>query len=586
MDNNEKYGSLLWARNNCSEQMTIISKLVLLLFLATLFLPAAAYTRENKSTVDKNIKLLGSKNISERVAAAAALGDLGTGSKKALPFLRIALDDPDPMVRERAVEAMEKIGATDKKNILSLIKRFSDADPFVAGKAATALASLGAPAIEHLMKALADKNDDARWCAAIALGKITPAGVPAIPSLTAALKDKNSDVRWCAAIALGKFAGQAASAVPQLLALMRDDDRDVRWAAYVALARIAREKINQVPEYAAVIEKIEKLVPPWMKELKVPGISISVMANHELACSMSFGVADAARPAPVNNQTVFEACSMSKPVFAYLALKLVEQGKLDLDRPLNDYLSEQFVSADDEYAKLITARMVLTHTSGMPNWRKGGEEREGPLPIYFKPGTKFSYSGEGIYYLQRVVEHITREPLATYAKRYLFDKLGLKLSSFIWTEELNPQIATGHDASGACLARSRYAHADAAYTLYTTADDYARFIVRLMEPDQADGFSFAAAMTDEMFRQQVRMDTRDVIDRPGRRLGLSAHRGLGWVVDATITGDIVYHSGSNQTGFTCYAQFDRKEGSGIVIMTNGKNGSELWSRLISAVGDL
>jgi hypothetical protein len=61
---------------------------------------------------------------------------------------------------------------------------------------------------------------------------------------------------------------------------------------------------------------------------------------------------------------------------------------------------------------------------------------------------------------------------------------------------------------------------------------------------------------------------------------------LGWVIDSTITGDIVYHGGSNQTGFTCYSQFNMREGSGIVIMTNGKSGSDFWDRLISVVGDL
>jgi CubicO group peptidase (beta-lactamase class C family) len=473
----------------------------------------------------------------------------------------------------------------DERTILSLIKKFSDEDPFVAGEAVTALANIGGPAVEYLMKSLAAENDNVRWCSAMSLAKIAPAGAQAITVLTAALKDKNSDVRWCSAIALGKFSGEAASTVPELLNLLNDDDRDVRWAAYISLSKIDKGKINKIPQFSEVIEKLEKLTPPLMKELKVPGVSISVIANHELTCSMSFGVTDTARTDPVNPQTVFEACSMSKPVFAFLVLKLVEQGKLDLDKPLGDYLPEPFVTVDD-YAKLITARMVLTHTSGMPNWRKGGEERGGPLPVYFKPGTKFSYSGEGIYYLQRVVEHITREALETYAKRNLFDQFGMASSSFVWNANLGPRIATGHDASGASLTRSRYAHADAAYTLYTTAKDYATFIIRIMDPNVADADSLNGKMMEEMFGQQVRMDTRDVIDRPGRSLGLSAYRGLGWAIDATITGDIVYHSGSNQTGFTCYSQFNRREGSGIVIMTNSKNGGDLWSRLISAVGDL
>ncbi len=185
-----------------------------------------------------------------------------------------------------------------------------------------------------------------------------------------------------------------------------------------------------------------------------------------------------------------------------------------------------------------------------------------------------------------MVERITREPLAAYAKRTLFDPLGFRSTSYVWSAELDPRIATGHDAAGRRLERSRYAHANAAYTLYTTAGEYAKFMALIMEPGRQDGFSLSAKMTDEMLARSVRMDSRDVIDRPGRSLGVSAYRGLGWVVDETISGDIAYHSGSNQTGFTCYSQFDRRRGSGIVIMTNGKGGSELWTRLISAVGDL
>jgi CubicO group peptidase (beta-lactamase class C family) len=475
--------------------------------------------------------------------------------------------------------------ADDESTILSLIKQFSAADPFASGEAVTALVNIGGPAVEYLIRSLADKNDNVRWCSAIALGKIAPAGAQAINFLTASLQDKNSDVRWCSALALGKFNGCAASAVPELLKLLNDADRDVRWAAYIALDKIDKEKINITPEISKVIEKLEKLTPPLMNELKLPGVSISVVKNYKLAWSKSFGVSDSVQRTSVNSKTMFEACSMGKPVFAYLVLKLVEKGKLDLDKPLCDYLDEEFISAGD-YSKLISARMILAHTSGLPNWRKGGEERGGPLPVYFKPGSKFSYSGEGIYYLQRVVEHITQEPLATYAKHNLFDPFGLSSTSFVWTENLDARIATGHDLSGTCLKRSKYTHANAAYTLYTTPDEYAKFIVNVMKPNKADEFSLSAKMTNEMVTHQVRMDVRDVIDRPGRSLGLVAYRGLGWVIDSTITGDIVYHGGFNQTGFACYSQFNMREGSGIVIMTNGKNGSDLWTRLISAVGDL
>jgi len=475
---------------------------------------------------------------------------------------------------------------SDETKILSLIERFNDEDPFVNGEAIKDLAGIGEAAANHLIKSLQSENDNVRWCSAIALGKIAPEGVNAIPFLTKALEDKNTDVRWCSAIALGKFQIKAESSVQELLNLLNDDDSDVRWAAYISLSKIDKEAINKAPEYSTVVDKLEELTPKLMSELKVPGVSISVIKNYKLEWSKSFGISDAVLQTQVNSKTMFEACSMSKPVFAYLVLKLVEQGKLDLDKPLFNYQSGEFISDDEDYSKQITARMILAHTSGMPNWRKGGEEREGPLPVYFKPGTRFNYSGEGFYYLQKVVEHITKESLDTYAKGNLFDKLGFESTSFVWTENLNPQIATGHDTSGNRNERKRYTHANAAYTLYTTSDEYAKFIIEIMKPDRLEEQSLSDKMLKEMLAHQVRVDVREVIDRPGRSLGLFAYRGLGWGIDSTITGDIVYHSGANQTGFRCYSQFNMQDGSGLVIMTNGENGSELWRRLISVVGDL
>lgn len=475
---------------------------------------------------------------------------------------------------------------SDEKKIFFLIERFNNEDPFVSGDAISELASIGEAAVEHLIKSLQSENDTIRWCSAITLGKIAPKGVSAIPFLTEALKDKNPDVRWCSAIALGKFKGKAKSAVPELGNLLNDDDRDVRWAAYISLSKIDKEAINKAPEFPTVVDKLEELTPKLMSELKVPGVAISVIKDYKLAWSKSFGISDAVLQTQVNSKTIFEACSMSKPVFAYLVLKLVEQGKLDLDKPLSNCQSGKFISDDEDYSKQITARMILAHTSGMPNWRKGGEEREGPLPVYFKPGTRFNYSGEGFYYLQRVVEHIIKEPLEKYAKRNLFDKLGFESTSFVWTQNLNPQIATGHDTSGNRNERKKYNHANAAYTLYTTSDEYAKFIIEIMKPDRSEDQSLSEKMLKEMLAHQVRVDVREVIDRAGRSLGLFAYRGLGWGIDSTITGDIVYHSGANQTGFRCYSQFNIREGSGIVIMTNGENGGELWRRLISVLGNL
>ncbi|HEX9251393.1 MAG TPA: serine hydrolase [Ignavibacteriaceae bacterium] len=473
----------------------------------------------------------------------------------------------------------------EAKEVKSLIEKFFNEDPWVNGEAIGKLVKIGEPAVDDLIISLQDKYENVRWCSAITLEKISPLGRRSIPFLINALTDESKNVRWCSALALGKFKSEALKSIPALQKLLYDDDYDVRWAAYVAILKIDKKSLNVIPDLLEKINIVEKLTPELMSQLKVPGVSISIIHNNNIAYSKSFGVADADTKLPVDINTMFEACSMSKPVFTLLVLQLVDQGKLDLDSPLSDYLPETFVS-DDDYSKLITARMILSHTGGMPNWRKGDEERNAPIPIYFKPGTRFNYSGEGIYYLQRVVEKITNQSLENYARENLFDKLGLTSTSFIWKENFDKQIATGHNADGKCNERKKYVHSNAAYTLYTTADEYAKIIVEMTNPKIENGYSLSKNMADEMLTHQTRVDTREVIDRSGRNFGLFAFRGLGWAIDSTITGDVVYHSGANQTGFRCYSQFSPKDKSGIVIMTNGENGNELWRRLIKEIGDL
>lgn len=470
----------------------------------------------------------------------------------------------------------------DEMNIAALIAQFSSADLFVHGDAITQIVRYGETAVTPLIRSLSDSSAGVRTCSAIALGKIAPKGSQAIPALTLSLQDTKSDVRWCSAIALGKYKKTAASSTNELVRTLSDPERNVRWAAYTSLLAIEENALNLPHELPDIIQQLEQLTPVAMNELHVPGVSISIIKNNAIAWSKAFGVSDGSLKTAATTKTMFEACSMSKPVFAFVVLRLVDQKILELDKPLYQYLPEQFISADESYAKQITARMVLTHTSGMPNWRKAGDERNAPIPLYFKPGSKFQYSGEGMFYLQRVVEHIMKEPLASLAKRMLFDELSLSQTSFVWTEKLDPFISTGHDDAGKNNERSRYLRANSAYTLYTTPDEYAKIIIELMKP----GKLLSSAMRKEMLSHQFRSDVREVTDRPGKALGLFSFRGLGWAIDSTITGNIVYHSGSNQTGFRCYSQFDPQNGTGIVIMTNGENGSELWQKLVGVVGDL
>ena len=159
----------------------------------------------------------------------------------------------------------------------------------------------------------------------------------------------------------------------------------------------------------------------------MPGLAIALLRGGNVVWHRGFGVKNTNTKEPVDDTTVFEAASLSKPVFAYAVLKLVDSGKFDLDKPLKQYLPGNFDGGEDPRISNITARHVLSHTTGFPNWRSGKI-----LRAHFRPGERFSYSGEGFVYLSKVIEHVTGEGFDDFMKRMVFQPLGMTSSSYVW----------------------------------------------------------------------------------------------------------------------------------------------------------
>ena len=347
---------------------------------------------------------------------------------------------------------------------------------------------------------------------------------------------------------------------------------------------------------SALLADLERLIPTQMVAAAVPGLAIAVIANGELLWDRGFGVKDNESGDPVDGNTVFSAESLSKPVFAYLVMKLCETGLLNLDTPLTEYVSDRFLEGDRRL-DLITTRHVLSHTTGFQNWRSG----EKPLRLDFTPGERWEYSGEGYSYLQSVVTHLTGHvdlarcdafeaglkvcatDIDTFMKARVLIPFQMVSSSYIWTEAYERQAARPHDAKGVPLERrkqtavaaARYA---AAGGLKTTAKDYARFLIEVIAPKRPDAFRLNAASLGEMLRPQVAVNNGD----RSKNIG-SISWGLGWEIDRwnvnDKSGDVLNHSGAS-SGFQAYAAASAERKRGFVIMTNSDSGSKVIENLV------
>ncbi len=231
----------------------------------------------------------------------------------------------------------------------------------------------------------------------------------------------------------------------------------------------------QEPAHKNAKDKLQQALPDLMRKANIPGLQIALIENGKIAWLGEFGQKNTSSRQPVTPDTIFEAASLSKPVFAYGVMKLVEQGKLDLDVPLTTYFPKPYIEGDDRI-KLITARIILSHRTGFPNWRGNGNA----LAIRFTPGSRFSYSGEGFVYLQKAVERINCKPLNEYMTEAVFLPLHMKSSSYLWRPDFDHRTSSGHDADKHPRDKNKPDQANAAYSLQTTAADYAQFLDAVM----------------------------------------------------------------------------------------------------------
>lgn len=303
---------------------------------------------------------------------------------------------------------------------------------------------------------------------------------------------------------------------------------------------------------------MEREIPRLLRDGEVPGISAAVIRNGQIAWSGAFGV-DPAGGAPVGVETRFQAASLTKPVVAYATLRLADRGVLDLDRPLWSYRPEPRLKRDPRGRK-ITARHVLSQTTGLPNWGKK------TLRTRFEPGERFGYSGEGFVFLQKVLEQLTGTPLHELARQEVFTPLGMARSSLIWEEGV-PGTA-GVDEQGAVQPLPKRTEANAAASLLTTGEDYGRFLVAVLAGTGLKPETHAA-----MFQPRIQVGAS--FGDPSSPPQEGIFWGLGWGLAGN---ESFWHWGDNGA-WRAYVAVRRDGSAGVVYFANSQKGLRIARKL-------
>ncbi|HSQ79022.1 MAG TPA: serine hydrolase domain-containing protein, partial [Candidatus Bathyarchaeia archaeon] len=200
----------------------------------------------------------------------------------------------------------------------------------------------------------------------------------------------------------------------------------------------------------AVTAGLNASIPGLMKKAQIPGLQIALVRDGRVAWHQNYGVKNATTGARVTDETIFEAASLTKPLFAYLVMKLVDEGLIDLDRPFHLYFTREEIEKGLGHSldapgfkrawfEKITTRHILSHSGGLPHG-EGGEV----VPIFFEPGTKWKYSATGYEYFQYAVEKLKGRKLDAIVQEYVLGPLGMSRSSMVWRPGYEETMANCH----------------------------------------------------------------------------------------------------------------------------------------------
>jgi len=312
------------------------------------------------------------------------------------------------------------------------------------------------------------------------------------------------------------------------------------------------------------IEGFDKKVNSLIENSGVPGISLAIIEQNKVVYTKGYGHIELGKEKKVDKNTVFEACSLSKSLLAFVMHKLIDDKKLELDKPMYQYYEYNFdginILHHDPRYKLITPRMALSHSTGLENWRWDFDEDK--LEFVDTPGQCYKYSGEGYHYLSQIAEVILKEGYQDYCKRMLIEPLNLQNTYTGFPAELaaSKNFAIGHTNYGEIIEKNTSDRYFPAGGVSITAEDYAKLIISFF---------------DKKHFSSERMKS---ILEPLTPIQKNRNYGLGFEIFYTENDTLIGHGGSND-GFKALMFYSPIKKNGFVFMTNSDLGITLSSEL-------
>jgi len=333
--------------------------------------------------------------------------------------------------------------------------------------------------------------------------------------------------------------------------------------------------------------EVDATVNRLMHAAKVTGVGLALLNDGKIVYLKSYGFRDLQKKLPLTPDSVMSAASFTKVAFAYLVMQLVQEGVLDLDKPVYQYLNKPLPEysdykdlAGDERYKKITARMLLSHASGFPNWRRF--TGDGKLQIHFEPGSQFAYSGEGIDLLQVVVEAATGKSLGESMDARVFQPLHMARTGMVSHWRFETDQANGYDEQESSLGPQKRWFADAAGSMKTTPADFALFVQAVLQ-----GQGLRKENRDLMLSPQIPILSKHEFptfstETTDENKPIRLSYGLGWGLYWTPYGKAFFKEGHDDGWRNYTVCFDDPK-IGIVIMTNSSNGESIYKELLETL---